>query len=127
MSTEDILLPLTRKFKVKLIPKIVVRFRFRIDINWADDLLHSCSHRGFNPNFTFAFAFVILKVINSEIILFRFALVSVSMVIPSKRQIDTLQKGIGDLQSARITQKSPHPPSLFGGSHFARNCFGGAL
>ena len=41
---------------------------------------HSCPHRYFTPNFAFAFAFVILKVINSEIILFRFALISVSMV-----------------------------------------------
>ena len=41
---------------------------------------HSCPHRYFTPNYTFAFAFVILKVINSEIIFFRFALISVSMV-----------------------------------------------
>ena len=33
------------------------------------------------PYFTFAFAFVILKVINSEILLFRFALISMSMII----------------------------------------------
>ena len=32
------------------------------------------------PNLTLAFAFVILKIINSEIILFRFAFISVSMV-----------------------------------------------
>ena len=47
---------------------------------WTDDLSHSCPHRYFTPNFTFAFAFVILKVTNSEMILFRFALISVSMV-----------------------------------------------
>ena len=40
---------------------------------WTDDLSHSCPHRHFAPNFTFAF--VILKVINSEIILFRFAII----------------------------------------------------
>ena len=61
-------------------PKIVLRFRFRTDMNWADDLSHSCPHRYFTPKCAFAFAFVILKVINSEIILFRFALISVSMV-----------------------------------------------
>ena len=59
-------------------PILFLRFRFRIDINWTDDLSHSCPQRHFTPNFTFAF--VILKVTNSEIILFRFALVSVSMV-----------------------------------------------
>ena len=47
-------------------------------INWTDDLSHSCPHRYLTPNFTFAFAFVFLKVINSVIILFRFALISVS-------------------------------------------------
>ena len=62
-------------------PKIFVRFRFRIDINWTDDLSHSYPHRYFTPNSTLAFAFVILKVINSVIILFRFALMSVSMVV----------------------------------------------
>ena len=62
-------------------PKISVRFRFRININWTDDLSHSCPHRYFTPNFSYAFAFVILKVINLEIILFCFALVSVSMVL----------------------------------------------
>ena len=35
----------------------------------------------FTPNYTFAFAFVIQKVINSEIILFRAALISVSMAV----------------------------------------------
>ena len=62
-------------------PKIICRFRFRSDTTWTDDLSHSCTHRYFTPNFTFAFAFVILKVINSELILFRFAVVSVSMVL----------------------------------------------
>ena len=38
----------------------------------------------FTPNYTFAFAFLILKVINSVIILFRFALISVSMVRDGK-------------------------------------------
>ena len=42
-----------------------------IDINWNDDPSHSCPYRYFTPNFTFAF--VILKVIYSGIILFRFA------------------------------------------------------
>ena len=41
-------------------------------------------HVDFSLNYAFAFAFVILKVINSEIILFRFALISVSMVHPGK-------------------------------------------
>ena len=44
--------------------------------------MHSRPHRYFTPNFTFAFAFVFLEVINSEIILLRFALISVSMVWP---------------------------------------------
>ena len=73
-------IPLTRKLSEINSLKIFFRFRFRTDINWTDDLSHSCSHRYFTLNFTFAFAFVILKVINSEIILFRFALISVSMV-----------------------------------------------
>ena len=42
----------------------------------TDDLSRLCLHRYFTPNFTFTFAFVILKLINSEIILFRFAFVS---------------------------------------------------
>ena len=67
--------------KVKLISReYSFRFRFRMDIDWTDDLSHSCPHRYLIPNFTFAFAFAILKVINSEIILFRFALISVSMM-----------------------------------------------
>ena len=41
-------------------------------------------HVYFTPNFTFVFAFEILKDINSEIILFRFALIYVSMVFPWK-------------------------------------------
>ena len=61
-------------------PKIFVRFRFRIAISWKDDLSHSCPYSYFTLNITFAFAFVIPKVINSEIILFRFASISVSMV-----------------------------------------------
>ena len=73
--------PLTRKLSEINSPKILFRFRFRIDINWTDDLSHSCPHRYFTPNFTFAFAFVTLKVINSEIILFRFGLVSVSLEV----------------------------------------------
>ena len=59
-------------------PKIC--FRFRIDINWTDDLSHSCPHRYFTPNFTFAFAIVIHQLNNSEIISFRFAFIAVSMV-----------------------------------------------
>ena len=43
-------------------------------------------HRYFTPDFTFAFAFafVIPNVINSEIIFFRFALISVSMALSRK-------------------------------------------
>ena len=47
----------------------------------TDDLSHSCPRRYFTLTFTVAFVFVILKVINSELILFRFAFISVSMVI----------------------------------------------
>ena len=66
---------------MKLIPpRIFLCFRFCSDINWTDDLSHACPQRYFTPNFTFAFGFVILKVINLEVILFRFALISVSMV-----------------------------------------------
>ena len=50
---------------IKLIGQII--FRIHVDIDASP------------PNYTFAFAFVILKVINSEIILFRFALISVSI------------------------------------------------
>ena len=42
--------------------------------------IHLHIDTSFTPNYTFAFAFVVLKVINSEIISFRFALISVSMV-----------------------------------------------
>ena len=64
------------QIEVKLIPsKYFVAFAFVLIFAGTDDLLHSCSHRYFTPNSTFAFAFVILKVTNSEIIiLFRFAL-----------------------------------------------------
>ena len=73
-------LRLTRKLK-KLIPlKYFFTFAFVLLSIGTDDLSHSCPHRYFTPNFTFAFAFVILKVTNSEIILFCFALISVSMV-----------------------------------------------
>ena len=70
------------EIKVTLIPQnVFLCFRFRIDIMWTDDLLHSCPHRYFTRNYTFAFTFVTLKAINSEIILFCFAIISVSMVI----------------------------------------------
>ena len=50
--------------KVKLIPpKYFVAFAFVLIFIAADDLSHSCSHTYFTPNFTFAFAFMILKVI----------------------------------------------------------------
>ena len=69
------------EIKVKLIPrKYSFAFAFVMILIGADDLSHSCSYKHFTPNFTFAFAFVILKVIYSEIILFRFAFISVSMV-----------------------------------------------
>ena len=73
------------EIKVKLIPRKYI-FSFSLSylysyfINCADDLSHSFPHRYFTPNYTFAFAFVVLKVINSDIIVFRFALISVSMV-----------------------------------------------
>ena len=67
------------KFKVKLIPRksssLSLSYLYSYYINWTDDLSHSCPHRYFTPNYTFAFAFVILKVMNSEIILFRCALI----------------------------------------------------
>ena len=67
------------EIEVKLIPqKYFFRFRFRFDINWTDDLSLSCPHRYFTLNFTFAFAFVTLTVINSEVILFPFALIAVN-------------------------------------------------
>ena len=56
-----------------------------------------------HPNFTFAFAFVILKVINSEIMWFRFALISVSMVTR-----DTCSDSIGKLSvvlACRVPQE----------------------
>ena len=69
------------EIKVKLIPrKYLFAFTFAFDSNWTDAISHSCPYRYFTPNFTFAFVFVILKVIILEIILFRFALISVSMV-----------------------------------------------
>ena len=72
------------EIKVKLIPReYFVAFAFALILIGIDDTSHSCSHRDFTPNLTFAFAFVIQKVINSEIILFRFALISVSMVFMS--------------------------------------------
>ena len=66
---------------MKLIPReYFVAFAFALILIGTDDALHSCSHRDFTPNLTFGFAFVIQKVINLEIMLFRFALISVSMV-----------------------------------------------
>ena len=60
------------QIKVKLIPpKYFIAFAFVLILLGTDALSHSCSHRHFTPKFTFAF--VRLKVINSDIILFRFA------------------------------------------------------
>ena len=43
---------------LKLIPpKILFRFCFRIDINWTDDLSHSCPHRYLTQIFAFHFRF----------------------------------------------------------------------
>ena len=65
-------------------PKYFVAFALALILIGTDDLSHSCSHAYFTPNFTFAFAFVILDLINSEIVLFRFASISVSMVCYGK-------------------------------------------
>ena len=65
------------QIKVKLIPKYFVAFAFVMILIGTYDLPHACSHRYFTLYFTFAFAFVILKVINSEIVVLRFALISV--------------------------------------------------
>ena len=62
-----------------ILPKYFLAFAFVLILIGTDDVSHLCSHRYVTPNFTFAFAFVILKVINSEIILFRFAFI-LSMV-----------------------------------------------
>ena len=74
-------------------PNIIFHFRFRIDINGTYYLSLSCPHRYFTPNFTFALAFTIQKVINSEIILLRFALISVSVRIgpgkPNQRKVSS--------------------------------------
>ena len=73
------------EIKVKLIPpKCFVAVAFVLVLIGTRLLSHSRSHRYFTPNFTFAFAFLILKLNNSEIVLFRFALFFVSMVHESK-------------------------------------------
>ena len=70
--------------KVKLIPpKYFVAFVFVLILIGTDDFFFALIFTWMlDPKFDFfAFAFVILKAINSEIILFRFALISVSMVV----------------------------------------------
>ena len=60
----------TTQTKLKLIPpKYDVAFAFVLIFIGTDDLSLSSSHRYFAPNLTFTFAFVILKAINSDIIL----------------------------------------------------------
>ena len=55
------------EIKVKLIPENVSSLSlsnlYSYYLNWADDLSSSCPHSYFTLNYTFAFAFVILKVI----------------------------------------------------------------
>ena len=79
--------------------QIFVRFRFRIDIIGTDDFSHSGPHRYLTPNFTFAFTFVILKVINSEKILFRFTLISTSMVSPKPLHLPSIACALGPLMA----------------------------
>ena len=75
-----LMLPLTHKIKVKSIPqKHFGAFAFVLIFIGTDDISHSCLHRYFTPNFTFAFAFTILKVINSEIPLDRMDYISNSL------------------------------------------------
>ena len=75
--------PRKKKLKCNEFPENIsslsLSYLYSYYINWTDDLSHSCPHRYFTLNFTFAFAFVSLKEFNSEIILFRFALISVSI------------------------------------------------
>ena len=55
------------EIKVNLIPReYFVAFAFALILIGTDDTSHSCPHRDFTPNLTFALAFVIQKVINSE-------------------------------------------------------------
>ena len=61
-------------------PKYLFAFAFVLILIGTDDLPHSAPHRYLAPNLPFAFALVILKITNSEILLFHFALISVSMV-----------------------------------------------
>ena len=85
------------EIRVKLIHfEYFVAFAFALIFIGTDDTSHSCSHTNFTPNLTFAFAFVIQKVINSEIILFRFALISVSMVLlgPSLKPLASESEGL---------------------------------
>ena len=52
------------EIKVKSIPQThFIAFDFVLILIGTDDLSHACPHRCFAPNFAFAFAFVILKVI----------------------------------------------------------------
>ena len=65
-------IPVDTEIKVKLIPpKYVFALTFVLILIGQNDLSHSCPHRYFTPNFTFAF--VIPRVFHSEIILFPFA------------------------------------------------------
>ena len=66
-------------------PKFFGAVAFVLTLIGTDDLSHSCSHRYFTQNLTFAFVFAILKLSNSEIVSFRFALIFVSMVIPKTK------------------------------------------
>ena len=70
MGLEDLkLILVVTEIKVKLIPReYFVAFAFAFILIGTDDTSHLCSHRDFTLNLTFAFAFVIQKVINSEII-----------------------------------------------------------
>ena len=62
------------EIRVKLIPqKHFVAFALVLLLVSTDDLLKT--HRYFVPNVAFAFAFVTLKVINPEVVLFRLALI----------------------------------------------------
>ena len=54
-------------------PQKIIACMFVLMSIGTDDLSHSCSHRYFTPNFTFASAFVTQNVFNSEVIVFHFA------------------------------------------------------
>ena len=70
------------EIRVIIIPKAYLfAFAFVLVLIGTDYFSHSGPRRYLTPNFTFAFASVIQKVINSEITLFRILVISVSMVI----------------------------------------------